>query len=85
MKNLDELIAARVKAGDLTHLTLFPSGKDWQANVAGAKKAGGYSVGIDNDPVMALRKAFNPLNPGSHKSTDKPKAEVVADAMEDLW
>lgn len=54
---LDEAIRGALGEG-ATGITLWRSDTGWQANVRGPD--GGWSIGIDTDPVAALRKALRP-------------------------
>jgi hypothetical protein len=56
---LEEVLRALAEHGQLMHLTLVPSKKEWQASfrVTGAS---GYRIEIRKDPVEALMAALGP-------------------------
>lgn len=55
--NLEDMIQAVVKNGELTHLSLNPIAGGWYATYSPASKWGsGY--GRDTDPVEAIKKAI---------------------------
>ena len=51
----DELIHLAVAQG-ATGITFWPCAGGWQAGVR--SQDGGYAIGVDPDPVAALRKAL---------------------------
>lgn len=67
MKTLEDHVVARVKRGDLTHFSLFPTPNGWQCNVAGVKNNNGYFIGEDKDPLRACEIAFSLKEPNSVK------------------
>lgn len=57
---LDDAIRAAVRDG-CTGITLWPAAHVWQAGIRGS--GDGWRVGIDADPVVALRKALQAEEP----------------------
>jgi hypothetical protein len=56
MKTLDQLITEAAREGRLKALTLWPSGKGWQANAR--NQHDGWVCISDIDPVAGLRAAL---------------------------
>ena len=57
MKTLDELLSDLARRGELTHLSVAPSGKTFLATYAPAR-AMGLCLGEDADPAKAIRAAL---------------------------
>ena len=55
MTDLSDAIRLAIADG-ATGLTLWPTGSEWQANLR--NRHGGWQVGIDADPIVAISKAL---------------------------
>jgi hypothetical protein len=68
---LDETISKLHQAGRLSGLTLFHTGSGWQAG-AQVHRTEGWSVGLDRDPIVALRSALAyPLGTYTQEMTEE--------------
>ena len=58
-----------LRAGEFDGLTLWPTSKGWQANARRKGRSSCWHVQIDDDPIVAIRRALQ---------TDKLDAEAEA-------
>lgn len=65
---LEQQIGEAVKSRRLAALNLWPCPQGWQANLTADRVA--WTIGIDADPAVALRKAFAAFAPGASASTE---------------
>lgn len=67
---MEELIRKLAAAGELTHLSLFPLGKEWCAVYTPAKR-NGQARAVARDPVTALTTVL------TAKRMEKPKTKAA--------
>lgn len=75
MTTIDTLVAEAARAGRLTALTLWPSGKGWQANAK--NNLGGWNCVTGEDAVAALRAALSGpfITPGTPAKAAPPTSD----------
>lgn len=69
MTALPDALRAAIADG-ASALTLWPSGREWQAALR--NRHGGWQIGIDADPVAAIEKAL-----GATTAPDEPDWSVL--------
>lgn len=80
MATLEEKLRGLAAKGELVHLSIAFKDGEFYANFAAASPAGGYSRGVNKDPVAALEEALAaaPVKP---KRTTKPQATKEPDPI----